>query len=92
MCLTLNFLQKKKIDFHLTCLEKYEMEFEFEFQKILNYLELGNLSSSTMKMIHSNQSFSKEPMSKKAKEKLDSFYSNYNQELFSLIGDKFPWF
>ena len=68
------------------------MDFEFEFQKILSYLELDNLSSSTMKMIHSNQSFSKEPMSKKAKEKLDSFYLNYNQELFSLIGDKFPGF
>lgn len=88
----IKFLLEKQVDFHLVCLEKYKMDFEFEFQKILSYLELDNLSSSTMKMIHSNQSFSKEPMSKKAKEKLDSFYLNYNQELFSLIGDKFPWF
>ncbi len=79
------------IDFLPVCLENYQSNFEIEFKKILNFLDLDNVNFHDMTIKHSNKNISNKSMSEYSKQKLDSFYKQYNGKLFDLIGVKYPW-
>jgi hypothetical protein len=79
------------IDFLPVCLENYQKNFDFEFKKILNFLEIENNDFSKTKIKHSNRNILNEIISDNSRSKLDSFYKEYNEKLFDLIGFKYPW-
>ena len=79
------------IEFLPICLEDYNQNFEVEFNKIINYLEVENVDISKIKIKHSNKSKLDSQMSEYSRHKLKGFYEIYNNKLFDLLDVEYPW-
>lgn len=84
-------LVDNEIEFLPICMENYSQNFEFEYNKIINYLEIDDVDVSKIKIKHSNKRNSDSPMSEYSRNNLDAFYFRYNEKLFDLLGDEYPW-
>ena len=54
-------------------MENYSQNFEFEYNKIINYLEIDDVDVSKIKIKHSNKRNSDSPMSEYSRNNLDAF-------------------
>ena len=68
--------------------EKFDLEPENQFARVLNFLGLPNYEINFSKRFNVHKY---PPINEKTKNDLESFFRPYNEKLFDLIGEKFDW-
>ena len=79
------------INFLPICLENYNRNFETEFHKVLQFLDVENVDISKIKIKYSNKNKIDSKMSDASRDQLKYFYNEHNNELFKLLGVDYPW-
>jgi len=90
----LNYFDKIGLNYLPVSLEEYNADFQNQFKRILDYLEIDDEIVDYSVMKHSNKSFSKGKESggiDAVKEQLSEFYNPHNDKLFKNIGVNYPW-
>jgi len=77
------------LDFLPLCLENMENGFEGGWKTIMNFLNID--VDIIPKRIVWNRAPLYPEMHSRDRERLEEFYKEYNEQLFSLIGESFPW-
>ena len=84
-------LTDNNINFLPICLENYNRNFETEFHKVLQFLDVENVDISKIKIKYSNKNKIDSKMSDSSRDQLKYFYNDHNNELFKLLGVDYPW-
>lgn len=86
----LRIAQDLGLDYHAVCLEMLISDFEKYWAEIVEFLEIDTKTMPDNRIIHGQAP----PYSKMDLcdiERLAGFYKNYNRQLFSLVGEEYPW-
>ncbi|MFB6258205.1 MAG: sulfotransferase [Flavobacteriales bacterium] len=88
------WLQRMKelgIDFLPLCLEHYRAQPVKEMQKVLGYLGLPEERAEELDLSARNIGGYKNSFEAELEERLTAFFRPYNEKLFDLIGERYPW-